>query len=64
LLALEDNPDDPAIAALTQAIAEDVIGGAGRPLPPFVREAMAACVAAARSTTGAEAAPGRATAAA
>ena len=64
LLALEDNPDDPAIASLTQAIAEDVIGRAGRPLPPFVREAMAACVAAARTTTDAEATPGPAPAAA
>ena len=48
LLVLEQDPDDPSIAALTQAIAEDVLVDDGQTLPPFVRRAMVRCVASAR----------------
>ena len=57
LLALENDPDDPQIAALTQAIAEEVlVEDDERALPPFVRWAMAECVASARAEDEAEAA--------
>ena len=50
LLALEHDPDDPTIATLTQAIAEDLLAESGQVLPPFVHRAMGRCVESARAS--------------
>lgn len=48
LMVLEQDPDDPGIAGLTQAIADELLADEGRPLPTFVAPAMVRCVDSAR----------------
>lgn len=47
-MVLEQDPDDPGIAGLTQAIADELLADEGRPLPAFVAPAMVRCVDSAR----------------
>lgn len=49
IAALGEDPDDPAIAALIQAIAQEVLQAGGPDLPPFARAAFARCADAARA---------------
>lgn len=47
LMALEDDPENPAIADAVDAIARDLLAAPGEVLPPFVVAAMRQCLAAA-----------------
>jgi hypothetical protein len=49
IAALGEKPDDPEIAALIQAIAQEVLQKDGPELPPFTRTAFARCADAARA---------------
>ena len=51
LMVLEQDPDNPSIAGLTQAIADDLLADEGRRLPSFVAPAMVRCVDRARQAT-------------
>lgn len=48
LLAMEDDPENPAVAEHMQAIAEELLNG-GEELRPFVRRSLAECVRLARA---------------
>lgn len=48
LAALDDDPDNPAVAHAVGDIATELLAEDGKELPPFVATSMRACVAAAR----------------
>lgn len=45
LTALEDDPENPAIATTVQAVAEELLAADGRSLPPFVLRSLRRCLA-------------------
>lgn len=49
IMKLEDDPDNPSIAAVVQDIAQDLLAKDGDTLPPFVRKSMVHCVDLARA---------------
>lgn len=49
LAALGEDPENPAIAELVQAIAQELLAEEGTELPPFTRRAMLRCVDSARA---------------
>lgn len=49
ILALEEDPDNPSVAAVVQDIAQDLLGKPDTPLPPFVHRQLRYCVDLARA---------------
>lgn len=49
IVALEEDPENPSIAAVIQDIAQDLLAKEGETLPPFVHEQLRNCVALARA---------------